>query len=158
MYQSGEHRLVLARPSIIGLSAVFPGREYNPTLRNVRRHEPICPQSSFAIGTVNTRTFVLLLAQLEPRSFISGQKVSMGPVLTKYNPSEFHHLYPQKFLKNAGRAPRDINRLANFAVISSADNKKLGGKAPSAYKADMNHPNLGSVLASAAVVPRSAVR
>ncbi len=77
--------------------------------------------------------------------------MNLGDVLSKYNRSEFHHLYPQKFLKASGRGNRDINRLANFAVISAGDNKTLGGKAPSEYKAKMNHSNMSSVLSSATV-------
>jgi len=57
----------------------------------------------------------------------------------------------KKYLKSQDRTTREINRVANFAVISAADNKKLGGKAPSEYKSDMNHSNLGSVLKAAAV-------
>lgn len=108
-------------------------------------------ENRFTIGSVNTKTFILALAQTEPRSFVSGAKVNLGDVLSKYNRSEFHHLYPQKFLKSIGRGNRDINRLANFAVISAGDNKTLGGRAPSEYKAKMNHSNLSSVLSSATV-------
>lgn len=108
-------------------------------------------ENRFTIGSVNTKTFILALAQTSPRSFVSGAKVNLGEVLSKYNRGEFHHLYPQRFLKSEGRGIRDINRLANFAVISAADNKTLGGRAPSEYKANMNHGNLSSVLSSATV-------
>lgn len=105
----------------------------------------------FTIGSVNTKTFILVLAQTTPRSFVSGATVNLGDVLKKYNRGEFHHLFPQKFLKGQGRTARDINRLANFAIISAADNKTLGGLAPSAYKMKMNHSRLDSVLHSASV-------
>lgn len=111
-------------------------------------------ENRFTIGSVNTKTFILTLAQLSPKSFVSGATVNLGEVLNKYNRSEFHHLFPQKFLKEQDRGSRDINRLANFAVISAADNKTLGGKAPSEYRSNMNHGNLNSVL-SAAAIPES---
>ena len=80
---------------------------------------------------------------------MSGANVKLGEVLSKYNRSEFHHIFPQKFLKDQGYGAREINRLANFAIISAADNKTLGGKAPSEYREKMNHSNLKSVLLAA---------
>jgi len=89
---------------------------------------------AFTIGTVNTRTFILMLAQQRPLSFVSGSNVTLSRVLQAYNRNEFHHLMPRAFLKDEGRESREINRLANFAIISAADNKVLGGVAPSVYK------------------------
>jgi hypothetical protein len=89
--------------------------------------------NAFYSGTVNTKTFVLLLAQQQPLSFVSGQAISLGSVLRDYNRNEFHHCYPQAYLKVVGHDSVDINRLANFVFMSSADNKILGGVAPSKY-------------------------
>ncbi len=106
--------------------------------------------NQFTIGTVNTRTFILMLAQCSPRSFVSGGPVDLGEVLKSYNRTEFHHLYPRSYLASLGRSSRDANRLANFAFLSAADNKTLGGVAPSAYKARMDHAHIAEVLSSAA--------
>jgi predicted nucleic acid-binding protein len=64
-------------------------------------------KNAFRINTVATKTFVLLLAQLRPRSFVSGNQVSLKAVLKEYNRSEFHHLYPQSFLTERAVLPRD---------------------------------------------------
>lgn len=90
--------------------------------------------NAFYSGTVNTKTFVLLLAQQQPMSFVSGQVISLGQVLRDYNRNEFHHCYPQAYLKAEGRESSDISRLVNFVFMSSADNKILGGVAPSSYR------------------------
>lgn len=90
--------------------------------------------NAFYSSTVNTKTFVLLLAQQRPMSFISGQAISLGQVLREYNRNEFHHCYPQAYLKAQGRESSDISRLVNFVFMSSADNKILGGVAPSIYR------------------------
>jgi hypothetical protein len=92
---------------------------------------------TFTIGTVNTRTFILLLANSQPLSFVSGNAVTLTKVLQAYNRNEFHHLMPQAFLKGLGATSREINQLANYAIISAADNKALGGVAPSEYRAKM---------------------
>jgi hypothetical protein len=37
---------------------------------------------------------VNLLAQFKPRSFISGNYISLDKVLQSYNKAEFHHIFP----------------------------------------------------------------
>ena len=105
--------------------------------------------NKFSMGSVNTKTFLLMLAQASPRSFVSGIHVDLGEVLQAYNRSEFHHLNPRKFLADMGRSLDDINCLANFAIISRADNKVLGGDAPSVYRAKMPEDSIDEILTGA---------
>lgn len=93
--------------------------------------------NQFKIGAVNSKTFVLQLAQKFPRSFISGSPVVLRNVLQDYNRNEFHHIFPKSFLTGQHRAINEINCLANFCFMSKADNNQLGGVAPSAYKGKM---------------------
>jgi hypothetical protein len=120
----------------------------------VELNEEYFVDQAFTIGTVHTKTLILLLANRGPRTFISGAAVDLGPVLQAYNREEFHHLMPRSFLKEMGRSTTDINRLANFAIISAMDNKILGGEAPSAYKKKMPAASIDDILTSA-VVPNS---
>jgi hypothetical protein len=101
---------------------------------------------TFTIGTVNTRTFILLLAHARPLSFVSGTPVTLSEVLQAYNRNEFHHLMPRAFLKDRGIDSREINALVNFAIISASDNKALGGVAPSEYKAKIPAAKLRLIL------------
>jgi hypothetical protein len=105
-------------------------------------------ENSFGVGTVNTKTFVLLLAGCHPRGFISGGSVSLDEVLKDYNRNEFHHLYPQAYLKANGHTAVDISRLANFAFMSRTDNNRLGGQPPSQYRIAMP-ADVDVILASA---------
>lgn len=111
-------------------------------------------EQTFTIGTVHTKTFILLLANASPQSFITGGRVDLGPVLQAYNREEFHHLMPRAFLRSESFSTTDINRLANFAIISAADNKSLGGVAPSIYQQKMPSARIDEILASA-VCPHS---
>lgn len=104
--------------------------------------------NQFKIGAVNSKTFILQLAQNNPRSFISGSPIILGNVLQDYNRNEFHHIYPKSFLKGQGKPDNLINSLANFCFLSKADNNKLGGVAPSIYKAQMA-ANFDEILSSA---------
>lgn len=98
-------------------------------------------ENSFRIDTVNTKTFVLALANRGPLTFVSGGPIDLEKVLRDYNRNEFHHLYPRAYVRELQNGPdppkNDMNCLANFCFMSRADNETLGGSAPSVYKAKM---------------------
>lgn len=94
-------------------------------------------KTTFGIGNVNSKTFILVLAQGDPLTFISGQPIDLADKLKAANRAEFHHLMPRKFLKDSGQTARKDSLLANFAFISRSENRDLGGKPPSDYKAKM---------------------
>lgn len=94
-------------------------------------------ENSFSLGAVNTQTFVLMLAQSRPLSFVSGAPIDLGAKLKNANRAEFHHVMPKEFLRKSEQKTPSEQCLANFAFISRSDNRHLGGVAPSTYKAKM---------------------
>ena len=111
-------------------------------------------ENVFGLGSVNTKTFILLLASKRPRSFISGQLVDLANTLKVANRTEFHHLTPRTFLKAKYKGHLSDSVLANFAFLSRADNNEIGGVEPSAYRAKMPEdvaPVLESAVASEAL-------
>jgi hypothetical protein len=111
-------------------------------------------ERQFSIGAVDTKTFILMLVQSKPLSFVSGSPVSLAAVLQSYNRSEFHHLLPRSFLGGKDFPVDKVNALANFAMISAADNKELGGVAPSKYRVKMPTDHIPQIL-SAALTPNA---
>lgn len=105
-------------------------------------------ENKFGIRNVNSKTFVLLLSQMQPRSFISGSPIDLNVKLKAYNKSEFHHLMPRAFLKEHGNISYHPNCLANFCFLSRSENKHLGGERPSAYRSKMAD-NVDEILQSA---------
>ena len=105
---------------------------------------------AFNISAVHTKVFILLLAQLQPLSFVSGSPVGLASALQAYNRNEFHHLYPRAHLRGFDVPKPDVNALANFTFMSSVDNKTLGGVAPSTYRARMDQEFLPKALEHAA--------
>jgi len=103
-------------------------------------------EQTFSMNTVHTKTFILLLAQNNPRSFISGSPVTLADVLQRYNKNEFHHLFPKSYLTGLGKTQNEIFALVNFTFLSSGDNKTLGGVAPSIYKGKMKSSDLNTIL------------
>lgn len=91
-------------------------------------------ERKFIAGTVDTRSFILLLANQKPKSIVNGGDVSIGKVLLAGNKSEFHHLFPQAYLRTQSIDPGTANCLANFCILSASDNKKVGSKKPSEYR------------------------
>jgi hypothetical protein len=107
----------------------------------------------FGMGNVNTKTFILMLAQMHPKSFISGVSLDLSEKLRSSNRTEFHHLMPRSFLKATGQNAKSDSALANFAFLSRADNRQLGGVGPSVYRSKMA-PNVEEIV-TAAVCPQS---
>ena len=58
-------------------------------------------ENIFGMGNVNTKTFILLLAQARPLSFISAAPIDLADKLRRSNRAEFHHLMPRSFLKQS---------------------------------------------------------
>ncbi|SCY82749.1 GmrSD restriction endonuclease domain-containing protein [Microvirga guangxiensis] len=104
--------------------------------------------NSFGMGNVNTKTFLLMLAKQGPVSFISGNKINLETTLKAANRSEFHHMMPRDFLKKTKQDVYDDNILANICFLSRADNRKLGGQAPSKYRTMMPE-DISDILQSA---------
>ncbi len=110
--------------------------------------------SEFRIGSARTATFVLLLAKAEPRTFISGSKLSLESVLQNYNRHEFHHIFPRAFLRDSGVDKARISALANMCFLSRGENNKISRKRPSEYVSLMpDAPSLDAIL-KAALCPK----
>jgi hypothetical protein len=93
-------------------------------------------ENDFGIRNVNTKTFVLMLAQQKPLSFVSGTPIDLNTRLKEYNNAEFHHLMPKAYVKEQN-FKTNVNCLANHCFLSRSENKHLGGVRPSEYKKKM---------------------
>ena len=113
-------------------------------------------ENVFKLSSVNTQTFVLMLASAGPRSFASGAAVNLQQVLRDYNKAEFHHVYSQAFLKAKKVQADRINCLANFCFLSRSDNNFLAGDAPSIYRKKM--PRDADEILTSALCPASAFK
>lgn len=108
--------------------------------------------TTFRISTVGTKTFVLMLAQKQPLSFLTGSTITLGNVLKDYNRNEFHHLFPRAFMKGKETSD-DVSCLANFCFMSQTDNNTISGKRPSEYRSLMSG-NVDRIL-QRAICPQS---
>lgn len=109
--------------------------------------------NQFNISSVNTKTFITMLASKAPRSFISGAKVDLSTTLKQASSKEFHHIFPDKYLQRNGKEKKEIYPLANFCFLNNADNQKIKDKAPSEYVKLMNATSVAEVLEAAICPP-----
>lgn len=107
---------------------------------------------SFNIRTVSTKTFILMLADLHPLTFLSGEMVELDEVLAEPNRSEYHHCVPRGALLDLGFYADQIDVLANFAIISRAENRTISKKLPSAYR-ELMPADVDAILGSALIPP-----
>lgn len=62
--------------------------------------ESFFKENQFSAGASATKTFILMLANKRPRSFISGSNVNLEKTLKMSTSREFHHIFPDKNLLN----------------------------------------------------------
>ncbi|MEL4305349.1 GmrSD restriction endonuclease domain-containing protein [Methanococcoides sp. LMO-2] len=79
------------------------------------------------------KTLVLMFITKDPRNITNGEKIDSRIALSFYNKKEFHHIFPQDFLKEMGLSREKINNLCNICLLSSSQNKFVSNDAPSEY-------------------------
>jgi hypothetical protein len=129
---------------------------WNPTefeQRHLQIQAGFFKDNVFTLTSVNTKVFILILAQERPKSFLSAADVDLDSVLVSCNRTEFHHIFPKDYLANSLgiRDKRVHSVLANFAFLSQHDNRSIKSKAPSQYYLDMPEDHRDSILASSLV-------
>lgn len=106
---------------------------------NVSVSETFFLQNTFNSRTVASKAFILLLIANSPLSFLSGQPVDLNKVASEPSRREYHHCMPRAWLTKTypGITNSEISCLANFAIITRAENREIRAKAPSAYRKDI---------------------
>jgi len=102
--------------------------------------------NKFRSNTVITKTFILLLAQKNPYSFVTGSPISLREVLKEYNRNQFHHMYPRAFLRSTNQDSYDDSCLANFCFLSTSDNNMISNSSPNLYKSVMPNLSIDEIL------------
>lgn len=87
----------------------------------------------FVLNKAASLTFALLLAQKKPKSLIDGSAINIDRSLSQINRHEFHHLFPQAYLKSFRVKSSELNQHANICLLSSYNNKYISDTKPSIY-------------------------
>jgi hypothetical protein len=96
---------------------------------------------TFRLNNAHSKILALLLAYQNPLDIITGQSIDISTALSWQNSKEFHHFFPQAFLKKNGIAMSKVSILSNIIYLSSGSNKTISDQAPSVYIKDLlaNH-------------------
>lgn len=79
------------------------------------------------------RAFLLLLAQAKPFDLANGNSVDVGNALSQYNRKQYHHIFPNAFLKKLNFNTNEINKAVNFCILPATSNRIITDKNPSDY-------------------------
>jgi hypothetical protein len=95
------------------------------------------------------------MAQLRPKSFLTGSEVDLGSVLSSYNARQFHHIYPKAYLAANGVAFHQANVISNICFLAASENNAISDKNPEDYFNDIPDSHKAEVF-EAALIPDEA--
>ncbi|MGS1868409.1 GmrSD restriction endonuclease domain-containing protein [Klebsiella michiganensis] len=128
-YKAGTNRLVLEDLDKIKRVSLgeTPFDNNHPTVKSDLF------SSTWRINSTAAKAALCLMAQLRPRSFLTGAEVDLGTVLSSYNARQFHHIYPKAYLASIGVTFHEANIIANICFLSASENNSISDKAPVDY-------------------------
>lgn len=86
----------------------------------------------FRKNNSRSRAFVLALAKHVPRNITNGNTIDTADALSIYNRKQFHHIFPEAFLKR--KSPEtERNLLLNFCMLAAAENNAVSDDDPNDY-------------------------
>ncbi|WP_445166795.1 GmrSD restriction endonuclease domain-containing protein [Mycolicibacterium sp. Dal123E01] len=86
---------------------------------------------TFRANSATAKMLALMLAAAGPKDLITGQSVDIDKSLAWSNDKEFHHFFPQAFLKSSKKGNPHL--VSNIVLLTSVSNIAIRDQAPSAY-------------------------
>jgi hypothetical protein len=94
-------------------------------------------RTRFRQGAAFSKAHALLLARERPVDLRSGRPIDVGKALSWSNDKEYHHFFPQAYLKKQGYSDAAINSVANIIMLTSITNIHISDQRPSEYLQDL---------------------
>lgn len=113
------------------------GKKTSIEYRARRESSEIWETRGFRSNNSHSKLLAIILAHHQPIDLLTGQKIDTSKALAWNNSKEFHHFFPQDYLKSRDVDPRNINVLANIIILSSGSNKLISSRPPSVYLKDV---------------------
>ena len=113
--------------------------------------------AQFRVAAAFTKAYVALLAVHSPINIRSGRPIDVAIALSPYNRRQFHHIFPQAFLKPKIPGDPRIDSLVNICMLSAEDNRAIGARAPSDYMAELRgiHGEQFDSILESNLIPRA---
>jgi hypothetical protein len=87
---------------------------------------------TFRKNNSRSRAFVLGMAKLGPRNVTNGAVIDVADALSAYNKKQFHHVFPQAYLKRLD-PELERNFLLNFVMLAASENNDISDADPTTY-------------------------
>lgn len=87
----------------------------------------------FRLNNAHAKLLAIVLSFSAPVDLLTGAKVDTAKALAWSNAKEYHHFFPQAYLRGRGEKPAKINSVANIIMLSSISNKLVSSSPPSQY-------------------------
>lgn len=87
----------------------------------------------FRANSAVSKMLGLLLAHQGPTDLVNGQKIDVDKSLAWSNDKEYHHFFPQAFLRRKGIGGSAANFVGNIVLLTSVSNIAISDSAPSEY-------------------------
>jgi hypothetical protein len=104
----------------------------------------------FRKNNSRSRGFTLALAKKHPKNLTNGSLIDTAEALSVYNKKQFHHIFPEAFLRKLD--PKlERSRLLNFCMLSALENNLVSDEDPATYLPRLiadHGTEAGSVLAT----------
>lgn len=118
---------------LIELNDFVAGKKKELKIYDTKPSNDIWIKRTFRSNNAHSKLYAIFLAYQHPIDLLTGQRIDIDKALSWINQKEFHHFFPQAFLKAQGYNATEINCLANIIFLSSSSNKFISDKSPSQY-------------------------
>lgn len=111
-------------------------KEETPDYRGeeIKLSVELLEEKTFKTSDAFSKAILCLLAEFEPRSFETGNRVDLeNAALKRISSKNYHHFFPKAFLKENGWSEYWANSVLNITIIEGQKNISIGKKAPSKY-------------------------
>jgi hypothetical protein len=94
-------------------------------------------QREFRANNAHSKVLAIVLSYQHPRDLLTGQNIDTKAALAWPNKKEYHHFFPQDYLKRKRQSAGRINALANIVMLTSASNKEISARSPGDYLSEV---------------------
>ncbi len=91
----------------------------------------------FRSNSAVSKMLALMLAHEAPLDLVNGQRIDIDKSLAWSNDKEYHHFFPQAYLRRAGSGSNSVNAVGNIILLTSRSNISIRDMAPSVYLGDI---------------------
>ena len=99
----------------------------------VTSNERLWRTKAFRSNSATAKMVALMLAQAQPLDILNGQRIDPDKSLAWSNDKEFHHFFPQAYLRDHGTSSAQANLVANIVLLSSSSNIGIRDSSPRDY-------------------------